>query len=222
VLTVYGIRDDGRPVLLHLAMGPRESYDVWLAVLHELVTRGLNEPLLVVFDGNPGLKRAVREVFPNARRQRCQVHKMRNILAKLPRMARPEMKRLVQQVFRAPNHETAIRRGKALLARFRRRFPDAMACLEADLEECVAHLIFPREHHKRIRTTNLIERTFGESRRRTKVIPRFPTEGSAMALIYATLITAAQSWRGVRITVAIQRALDQLRSAQSVKDVAVA
>jgi transposase-like protein len=83
-------------------------------------------------------------------------------------------------------------------------------------------LIFPREHHKRIRTTNLIERTFGESRRRTKVIPRFPTEGSAMALIYATLITAAESWRGVRITVAIQRALDQLRSAHSVKEVAAA
>lgn len=133
VLTIYGIREDGSPVLLHMATGPRESYDAWLGVLHELVARGLNEPLLVIFDGNPGLKRAVREVFPKARRQRCQVHKMRNILAKLPRMARAQMKQLVHQVFLAPDHETAIRRGKALISRFVHRFPDAMRCLEADL-----------------------------------------------------------------------------------------
>jgi transposase-like protein len=71
-----------------------------------------------------------------------------------------------------------------LIARLRRRFPAATACLKADLEECVMHLVFPREHHKRIRTTNVIERTFEECGRWAKVTPRFPTEGSAMALIW--------------------------------------
>jgi transposase-like protein len=220
VLTAYGIREDGRPVLLHLATGPRESYDAWLGMLHELVERGLNEPLLVVFDGNPGLKRAVREVFPHARRQRCQVHKMRNILAKLPKLARAQMKRLVQQVFLAPSYETGLKRGKALIARFRGRYLDAMACLEADLAECLAFLQFPAEHHKRIRTTNLIERTFEESRRRTKVVPRFPTEGSCLSLMYATLITASARWRGVRMTAKILRALDQTRATEKNEKVA--
>jgi len=121
--------------------------------------------------GISGLKRAAREVFPHARRQRCQVHKMRNLLAKLSKLARAQMKRLVQQVFLAPSYQAGLKRGKALIARFRARYPDAMACLEADLAECLAFLRFPAEHHKRIRTTNLIERTFEESRRRTKVVP---------------------------------------------------
>ena len=179
---------------------------------HDLTVRGLGEPLLIILDGNPGLAKAVRQVFPGVRRQRCQVQKMRNILAKLPRLAQRELKPLLQQVFLAPDHRTALRRGRALLARFRDRFPSAMECLEKDLEECVTYLLFPGEHRKRVRTTNLLERTFGETRRRTKVIPRFPGERACLTLLFATLITAAARWRGVRMTPKILRALDALRT----------
>ncbi len=86
-----------------------------------------------------------------------------------------------------------------------------MECLEKDLEECCTYLLFPVEHRKRIRTTNLLERTFEESRRRTKVIPRFPTERSCLALVFASLITASHGWRGIRMTPKILRALDALR-----------
>jgi transposase-like protein len=86
-----------------------------------------------------------------------------------------------------------------------------MECLEKDLEECLTYLRFPAEHRKRIRTTNLLERTFGESRRRTKAIPRFPGERSCLALIFASLITAAAKWRGIRMTPKILRTLDTLR-----------
>jgi len=222
VLTAYGLRDDGKPVLLHIALGPRESYDAWLSMLHEMVARGLSAPLAVITDGNPGLRKAVREVFPRARRQRCQVHKMQNLLSKLPRLARAQIKPLIQQVFEAPNHDVAMKRGRALIARFRHRYPDAMDCLESDLEECVTYLLFPVEHHKRIRTTNLIERTFGESRRRTKVVPRFPTERSCLSLMYATLITASQTWRGVKMTPKIRRVLDQMRATMEGKEKKVA
>ena len=92
----------------------------------------------------------------------------------------------------APDHRTALRRGRALLARFRDRFPSAVECLEKDLEECLTYLLFPVEHRKRIRTTNLLKRTFEESRRRTKVIPRFPGGRACLTLIFATLITAAE------------------------------
>lgn len=211
ILAAYAILEDGRAVLLHLGLGPRESTDAWLAFLHDMTARGLQEPLLIILDGSPGLLRAVKQIFPRVRRQRCQVHKMRNILAKLPRLAQKELKPLVRQVFLAPDYATGLRRGRALIARFRERYPSAMECLEKDLEECLTYLHFPVEHRKRIRTTNLLERTFGESRRRTKVIPRFQHEKACLALIFATLITAAERWRGVRMTPKILRALDALR-----------
>ena len=159
----------------------------------------------------PGLKNAIRRVWPRACRQRCQAHKMRNILSKLPRLMQGKMKPLVLQVFLAPSYEAALKRGRALIARFKDRYTAAMECLEKDLEECATYLRFPEEHHKRIRTTNRLERLQGEGRRRTKVIPRFPTERSCLALLYATLITASATWRGVRMTPAILRKLDALR-----------
>jgi transposase-like protein len=224
ILAAYALCEDGKVVLLHLGLGPRESTDAWVAFLHDLTARNLGSPLLVIGDGNPGLWRAVQQVFPGVRRQRCQVHKLRNILAKLPKLAATQLKPLLQQVFRAPDHATGLRRGRALIARFQARYPSAMECLEKDLEECLTYLLFPKEHQRRLRTTNLLERTFGESRRRTKVIPRFPTERSCLTLLYATLITASRTWRGIPMTPKILRALDKLRVATPavVKELAVA
>jgi putative transposase len=90
--------------------------------------------------------------------------------------------------------------GYELIARFKGRYTSAMECLERDLAECLTYLKFPEAHWKVIRTSNLLERTFGEGRRRTKVIPRFPTESAGLRLLYATLITASRSWKGVRMT----------------------
>ena len=87
-----------------------------------------------------------------------------------------------------------------------------MACLGEDLEACLEHLRFPEAHRKRIRTTNLLERLFGEGKRRTKVIPRFPGEAACPRLVFATLIKASESWHGVRMTPEVLRQLDQLRT----------
>jgi putative transposase len=212
VLSAYALLEDGRPVLLHLELGPRESYDAWLSFLQDLVARGLRDPLLVVMDGAPGLVKAVKRVWPRAYRQRCLAHKMRNIVAKLPRLMQAKMKDLVTQVFQAPAHAAALKRGRDLIAKFKDRYPAAMECLERDLEECVIYLRFPEAHHRRIRTTNRLERLNGESRRRTKVIPRFPTERSCLTLLYATLMTASKLWRGIPMTAAMLRQLAQLRA----------
>ncbi|MFQ5875132.1 MAG: transposase [Dehalococcoidia bacterium] len=198
-------------MLLHLALGSRESYDAWLGFLHEMVARGLREPVLAITDGQPGLKKALAEVFPGVRRQRCLVHKMRNILAKVPRAIQAEMKHLVRQVFEVPTYEEGERRAQALIARFRGRYPSAMERLADDLEACLEHLRFPEAHRKRIRTTNLLERLFGEGKRRTKVIPRFPGEAACLRLVFATLVKASESWHGVKMTPEILRGLDQLR-----------
>lgn len=212
LLAAYALLEDGRMVLLHLGLGPRERTETWLAFLHDLTARGLGTPVLIITDGNPGLRRAIKQVFPGIRVQRCLVHKLRNILAKLPRLAARDLKPLVKQVFEAPDHRMALQRGRRLLARYRDCYPAAMECLEKDLEDCLMYLLFPKEHWKRIRTTNLLERTFGESRRRTKVIPRFPGEHACLRLVFAALITASQNWRGVPMTPKILRALDALRS----------
>ncbi|MGH7412077.1 MAG: transposase [Candidatus Methylomirabilis sp.] len=86
-----------------------------------------------------------------------------------------------------------------------------MECLKKDLADFVTYLLFPQAHWKRIRTTNLLERTFGERSRRTKVIPRFPGEQACLRLVYATLVTASRKWRRVQMTPQIIRALDKLR-----------
>ncbi len=216
VLSAYGLLEDGRAVLLHLGLGPRESYDAWLSFLQDMVARGLKDPLLVIFDGAPGLHKAVRRMWPRAFRQRCQVHKMRNILAKLPRLMQAQIKHLVQQVFLAPSYALALKRGRALIARFRDRYTAAMECLERDLEECVTYLRFPAAHHHRIRTTNRLERLNGEGRRRTKVIPRFPTERSCLALLFATLVNASKRWRGVKMSPTAIKQLQQLRAETAV------
>jgi transposase-like protein len=215
VLSAYALLEDGRPVLLHVDLGPRESYDAWLSFLQDLVARGLHEPLLVVMDGAPRLIKAVKRIWPRAYRQKCQVHKMRNILCKLPRLMQAKMKGLVRQVFLAPTHAAALRRGRDLIAKFKDRYPAAMECLERDLEECVTYLRFPEAHHQRIRTTNRLERLNGESRRRTKVIPRFPTERSCLSLLYASLITASKHWRGIPMAPVTMKELQQLRAAMT-------
>jgi transposase-like protein len=211
VLCAYGILGNGKKVLLHLALGSRESYDSWLSFLHDMTARGLDEPLLVTSDKDKGLKKAVREVFPHAFKQPCLAHKMRNILCKLPKKIEKEIKPLIKQVYYASSYEEGLKLGHGLIARFKDRYTSAMECLEGDLAECLTYLRFPQAHWKVIRTTNLLERTFGEGKRRTKVIPRFPTESAGLRLLYATLITASQSWKGVRMPPDIWFEIELLR-----------
>ncbi|MFC1968333.1 transposase [Chloroflexota bacterium] len=138
-------------------------------------------------------------------------HKMRNILLKVPRKMQKEIKHLVGQVFYASSYEEGLKLGQELIARFGDRYSSAMECLGEDMQECLTYLKFPEAHHKTIRTTNLLERMFGEEKRQTKVIPRFPSEKSCLRLLYASLITASKSWRGVRMPPDIWFELELLR-----------
>jgi transposase-like protein len=203
VLCAYGITETGKKVLLHLDLGAKESYVSWIGFLHNLVDRGLTEPLLVASDGSPGLKRAIKEVYPRAIRQRCKVHKMRNILAKAPKSAQKILKAEITKVFTETDYKEALKLANKLVERYRDQWPSAIACFQEDIESCLAHLKLPPAHHKATGTTNLIERLFEEGRRRTKVIGRFPNEGSCLRLFFATLMAASGSWRGVRMTPAI-------------------
>jgi transposase-like protein len=210
VLCAYGVMWDGRKVLLHLAVGDKESEVCWGAFLEDMKRRGLRDPLLVVIDGNSGLRKAVRHKLAGTLVQRCQVHKMRNILSKLPDVARATLKKLIQKAFTARSYTEGLSQARQIVAEYGESFPSAMKCLGQDLEECLTVLKFPFVHRRFIRTTNLLERLFGEGRRRTKVIPRFTSEMSGLSLVFAVLVDASEGWRGVRMRADIQARLKQM------------
>jgi transposase-like protein len=109
--------------------------------------------MLVIVDGNSGLRKAARDCFANARVQRCQVHRMRNILCKLPEKVRPGLKKLIQKAFTAATYKKGIEQAQGIVATYREQFPEGMKCLATDLEEVLTALRFPESHHQRIRTT---------------------------------------------------------------------
>lgn len=210
VLVAYGITEAGNKVLLHVALGSKESYDSCKAFIHDMIQRGLRIPLLIISDDAPGMRKAIKECFPDSLYELCQVHKMRNILAKLPQYIQKEMKKLIQRVFNAKDYDEGMKLGRGLVTQFKDRFPSAMECLEKALPDVITCLKFPKTHRKRISSSNLIERLFGEGKRRTKVIPRFPTEKSCLTLFYATLIDSSKRWNGVKISIEIMQELDKL------------
>ncbi|MFH1593715.1 MAG: IS256 family transposase [Candidatus Omnitrophota bacterium] len=210
VLVAYGITEAGNKILLHIALGSKESYDSCKTFIYDMLQRNLRIPLLVISDDAPGLRKSIKECFPNSLYHLCQVHKMRNILAKLPKYIQKEMKKLILKVFNAKDYDEGIRLGRELIAQFKDRFSSAMECLEKALPDVITCLRFPKSHRKKISSSNLIERLFGEGKRRTKVIPRFPTEKSCLTLFYATLIDSSKRWYGVRMSVDIMQELDKL------------
>jgi putative transposase len=216
VLVCWGVTLEGRKVLLGLALGSRESYDSWLAFGRDMTGRGLRAPALVIADGAPGIWKAVRELWPTALEQRCTVHALRNVTGKLPERHHQEIKARRWKAFDdARSPAEASRELQGIIADYKTAYPSAMAVIETDLPMLVTHLQFPSGHRKRIRTTNLLERTFVEVRRRTKMIGRFPGETSALSLIWAVLDLSSRGWRGVKMnpkTVAeIERLRHQLR-----------
>jgi putative transposase len=215
VLVAWGVTLEGRKVLLGLQLGSRESYEAWLSFGRDLVDRGMNAPALIVADGAPGLWKAVRELWPTADEQRCTVHALRNVTAKLPERHHRELKARWWKLFDEASSPAQARRGlEAIVADYRSAYPSAMAVIERDLNALVAHLRWPSEHRKRIRTTNLLERTFVEVRRRTKVIGRFPSENSALSLIWAVLELSSRGWRGVLMTPNSVAEIERLRRHQ--------
>ena len=211
VLCAWGICADGRKVMLHLVLGNKESYQNWLDFLRDMVKRGLQTPVLITSDGAPGLIRAVEEVFAHSLRQRCLAHKLRNVLDKVPDKARPEVKAAVQAAYYAPNQDVAEMMASQVLDTYQDIYPAAMKSFQDDWQACIAYLRCPRVHHKRIRTTNLLERSFLEQRRRTKVIPHFFSERSCLKLVFATLWRASQRWQNVKMSEFERQQLKLLR-----------
>jgi putative transposase len=211
VLAAWGILADGKKALLHLAPGTKEDTASCREFFQDLRRRGLPDPLLVASDGAPGVIRAIEECFPRAVRQRCLAHKLRNLLSKVPEDLWPEFKARAVACYQAASPALARLLRDDIAATYGKDLPSAVACLDDDFEACIAQLRFPLGHRRAIRTTNLLERLFGEERRRTKVIPHAFGERAVLKLMYAALIRAAERWRGLRITEFERRQLRAIR-----------
>ncbi len=219
VLVAYGITTTGDPVFLHLAAVSAESTDACVDFLRDMVGRGLAPPLLTITDGAPGLCAAIDQVFGDSCRQRCLVHRCRNVVAKVSAADQDEVKADFWAIFDLPDdidpgpaaRAAARRRATAFADKWQSSYPAAVACVVDDLELLIAHLAFPRDHWTRVRHTNLIERTFGETRRRVKVIGRLPGETSALKLLWAVLDRASDGWRGITYTPADVRLLQTIK-----------
>jgi transposase-like protein len=196
LLVLIGVRADGRKELVALADGYRESVESWADLLRDCARRGMRAPVLAVGDGALGFWGALREVFPQARAQRCWFHKIANVLGALPKSAHPGAKALAE-IWNAEDRRHALDAVKSFQAAYGAKFPKAVAKITDDLDELLAFYDYPAEHWIHLRTTNPIESTFATVRHRTKITrgPGSRTAGLAMAF---KLIQAAQArWRAV-------------------------
>ena len=219
VLAAWGIDTDGKPVFVGLDAASSESGDAWEGFLTGLGERGLRCPLLVISDGAAGLIGALERTMGAALRQRCLVHRARNVLAKVPKNAQAQVKADYWAIFDVPDTiEPGLdavgyvqKRIDSFEKRWRDAYPAAVRCLLDDRDSLTVYLRFPREHWTRVRHSNFIERTFGETRRRVKVIGRLPGEHCCLKLVWAVLDRASAGWRGFTMTPAGLRLLADLR-----------
>ena len=197
ILVAHGITREGKRVALHLSLGVRESTLSWKGALNDLAARGLPSPQLIITDGNPGLLRAVHDLWPNVPRQRCVVHRVWNVLARVPKKRQAEIKAALHHIFHAACLDDAQNEAKRFVARYEREFPTAVEVLTTNLDECLTFYRLPERHWKHIRSSNVLERAFKEVKRRTKVVGRFPTETSALMMVFGILEENRLNWQKV-------------------------
>lgn len=188
ILAVVGIAESGERDVLAFRIGDRENQLAWEDLLEDLQQRGVKQIDLWVSDGNQAMLNALSSKFPTSARQRCVVHKMENVLGYLPHKQREQVEPELKALFYQKDRQAADQAVAAFVERYQKVYPTAINCLQRDLEACLTFYAFPKEHWKTIRTNNIIERLFGEVKRRShKMAAAFRTEDSCVLLFYAVI-----------------------------------
>jgi putative transposase len=197
VLVLVGVRADGSKELVALKDGYRESGESWADLLRDCARRGMRAPVLAVGDGALGFWKALAEVFPASRHQRCWVHKTANVLNALPKSAQPGARKALQDIYNAEDRDLAVKAIKTFVQLYGARFPKAVKKITDDEAELLAFYDFPAEHWIHLRTTNPIESTFATVRLRTKVTRGAGSRTAALAMVFKLVESAQQRWRAV-------------------------
>jgi putative transposase len=194
-VVAVGVSEDGQRHVLGCDTGPSEDHAFWTRFLRNLVKRGLRGVRLVISDSHEGLKAAIAKVIPEAIWQRCRVHFMRNLLSTVPKAAQEAVAAIVRTIFAQPDHASAMSHLHAVVGMLRERFPEAAVLLEDAAEDILAHLHFPREHRRRLHSTNPLERLHKEIKRRTYVVGIFPNRDSLVRMVATLLQEQDDEWQ---------------------------
>jgi transposase-like protein len=197
LLVMIGVRSDGSKELVALADGFRESSESWADLLRDCKRRGMRAPVLAVGDGALGFWKAIRDVFPDTREQRCWWHKIGNVLAALPKSAHPCAKKAMAEIYNAENKTQALRAAEAFSDAYRAKWPKAVAKVTDDLDMLLAFYDYPAEHWIHLRTTNPIESTFATVRLRQRVTKGPGSRAAGVAMAFKLIESAQHRWRAV-------------------------
>src|SRR6202167_1245935 len=197
LLVMIGVRSDGRKELVALTDGYRESTESWADLLRGCRRRGMAAPVLAVGDGALGFWKAMREVFPETREQRCWFHKQANVLAALPKSAHPGALAAMREIYNAEDIHKAQVAIKAFEIDYGAKYPKAVAKIVEDADVLLEFYKYPAEHWIHLRTTNPIESTFATVRLRTKVTKGPGSRAAGIAMAYKLIDAAQARWRAV-------------------------
>jgi transposase-like protein len=199
ILVLIGATPEGRKELVGFQAGFRESTQSWRQLLTDLKARGLAAgPDLGIGDGALGFWKALEEAFPLSRHQRCWMHKTCNVLNKLPKALQKTAKADLQEIWMAESRADAIAALDAFLAKYGKKYPAAIDCLNRDREALLAFYDFPAEHWVHLRTTNPIESVFATVRHRTVRTKGCLSHVTALAMVFKLIMAAAKTWRSLK------------------------
>lgn len=199
MLVVMGVTDKGVKELLGIESGYRESELSWLSLLQSIKDLGLrHDPDLATGDGALGFWKALPQVFPTTRKQRCWVHKTANVLNKLPKRQQSQAKSELWNIYRAETKEQANQAFDRFLKTYQVKYPEATRCLEKDRDVLFTFFDFPAEHWIHIRSTNPIESTFATVRLRTKKTRGCVSRESIRSLVFKLIQSAQKRWRRIK------------------------
>jgi len=211
VLVLVGVRRSGEKEILALEEGYRESTESWSDLLRNIQKRGVEWIGMVIADGALGLWKALRNVFPTTKCQRCWIHKMRNVLDKVSARHEDEVRELLRQMY----HSDSAKHTKELMAIFRQRYlklyPKAVNCLEDDREMLLTYFQFPKRHWRSIKSTNVIESMFSTVKLRTNAARRIPRRDSALYLVFKLLTTLQTRLKKLHGYKLVALTIDQLK-----------
>jgi len=195
LLVLIGARPDGMKELIAVEDGYRESAESWAAVLRDLKRRGMRAPALAIGDGALGFWAAVRDVWPETREQRDWVHRIMNVLDKLPKRLQAKAKEALKQIREAPTQAAAEEEMDRFEAEYGAKYPKAVASLRRDQDKLLTFYDFPAEHWKHIRTTNPIESSFATVRLRQRITKGPGSRKRGLMMAYKLLRMAQERWR---------------------------
>ncbi len=205
VLVVMGITLDGTREVLAVEPTYQETADTYQTLFRDLKQRGLQRVWLCVSDAHSGLVHAIQQEFVGCSWQRCMVHFMRNILAKVAPRQKKTLAQRLKQIWEQPDAQTARHYAQTLIDEYTPAFPEAMEILENGLEDSLQHYAFEQFDARRIRSTNVLERLHKEIRRRSRVAAPFPSMASYLRLITCYLIEYTEDWSTDRAYISEQK-----------------